>query len=103
LELIQKGVRVNAIAPGWVRVPNQEKVLGENFDWEEAEKTLPAGFIGTPRDIGRLAVFLASEESRYIVGQTLVIDGGQLAIMPNTGDFRGRRRFRFGTEYVGTP
>jgi NAD(P)-dependent dehydrogenase (short-subunit alcohol dehydrogenase family) len=101
LELIQKGVRVNAIAPGWIRVPNQDKVLGENFDWEAAEKTLPAGFIGTPRDIGGLAVFLASGESRYIVGQTLVIDGGQLAIMPNTGDFRGRRRFRFGEDYVG--
>ncbi len=103
LELIQKGVRVNAIAPGWIRVPNQDKVLGENFDWEAAEKTLPAGFIGTPRDIGRLAVFLASEDSRYIVGQTMVIDGGQLAIMPNTGDFRGHRRFRFGEEYVGIP
>ena len=65
LELIQKGVRVNAIAPGWIRVENQEKALGSDFDWQEAEKTLPAGFIGTPSDIGQLALFLASDDSRH--------------------------------------
>ena len=100
LELIQKGVRVNAIAPGWVRVENHEKVLGGDFDWEEAERTLPAGFIGRPADIGQLAIFLASDDSRYIIGQTLVIDGGQLAIMPTTGDFRGPRGVQFGQGYV---
>ncbi len=100
LELIQKGVRVNAIAPGWVRVENHEKVLGGDFDWEGAEGTLPAGFIGTPADIGQLALFLASDDSRYIVGQTLIIDGGQLAIMPNTGDFRSAREAQWGRPYV---
>ncbi len=100
LELIQKGVRVNAIAPGWVRVENHEKVLGGDFDWEGAEGRLPAGFIGTPADIGQLALFLASDDSRYIVGQTLIIDGGQLAIMPNTGDFRSAREAQWGRPYV---
>ena len=100
LELIQKGVRVNAIAPGWIRVENQEKALGSDFDWQEAEKTLPAGFIGTPSDIGQLALFLASDDSRFILGQTLVIDGGQLSIMPNTGDFRRPTEVQFGREYV---
>ena len=100
LELIQKGVRVNAIAPGWVRVENHDKALGGEFDWQGAAKTLPAGFIGTPSDIGQLAIFLASDDSRYIIGQTLVIDGGQLAIMPNTGDFRGPREVQFGQGYV---
>ncbi len=100
LELIQKGVRVNAIAPGWVRVENHDKALGGGFDWEEAASRLPTGFIGTPSDIGQLAIFLASEDSRYIVGQTMVIDGGQLAIMPNTGDFRIPRAVQFGQGYV---
>ena len=100
LELIQKGVRVNAIAPGWVEVPNHHKVLGEGFDWENAPKSLPAGFIGQPSDIGQLAIFLSSEKSRYIIGQTIIIDGGQSAIMPNTGDFRERREYRFGQGYV---
>ena len=100
LELIQKGVRVNAIAPGWVRVENQEKALGEAFDWEAAQKTVPAGFVANPRDVGRLAIFLASDDSRFIIGQTLVIDGGQLAIMPNTGDFRQTIEVQYGRGYV---
>ena len=100
LELIQKGVRVNAIAPGWVRVDNHEKVLGGEFDWGTAERGLPAGFIGIPADIGKLAIFLSSDESRYIIGQTLVADGGQLAIMPNSGDFRGPSEYQWGKDYV---
>ena len=100
LELIRKGVRVNAIAPGWVRVENQERALGTDFDWKEAEKTLPAGFVGTPADVAGLAVFLASDEARYIIGQTMVIDGGQLAVMPCLSDSLGPSQVRFGRWYV---
>jgi NAD(P)-dependent dehydrogenase (short-subunit alcohol dehydrogenase family) len=100
LELIQKGVRVNAIAPGWIFVESHRAMLGDEFDVATAGRMIPAGFIGGPADIGKLAVFLASDESRYIVGQTIVCDGGQMAIMPLTGDFRERRKERWGTAYV---
>ena len=100
LELAPKGVRVNAIAPGWILVENHFKVLGADFNQQEAAGTVPAGVIGAPQDIGHLAVFLASAESRYIIGQTLVIDGGQLAIMPSTGDFREPRQEQWGQGYV---
>jgi len=100
LELIQKGVRVNAIAPGWIFVESHREVLGDRFDVATAGQQIPAGFIGTPADIGRLAIFLASDESRYIVGQTIVCDGGQSAIMPLTGDFRERRSEQWGIGYV---
>jgi len=99
LELATRGVRVNAIAPGWILVENHLKVLGE-FDQQAAGSTIPAGVIGAPHDIGRLALFLASDESRYIVGQTLVIDGGMLAIMPLSGDFRDPRQEQWGQGYV---
>ena len=99
LELASKGVRVNAIAPGWILVENHLKVLGE-FDQQSAGTTIPAGVIGAPHDIGKLALFLASDESRYIVGQTLVIDGGMLAIMPLSGDFREPRQEQWGQGYV---
>ena len=99
LELATKGVRVNAIAPGWILVENHLKVLDE-FDQQSAGTTIPAGVIGAPHDIGKLALFLASEESRYIVGQTLVIDGGMLAIMPLSGDFREPRQEQWGQGYV---
>jgi NAD(P)-dependent dehydrogenase (short-subunit alcohol dehydrogenase family) len=101
LELIQRGVRVNAIAPGWVFVENHRKVLGDSFDVEAAGRSVPAGFIAKARDIARVAVFLASDDSKYIIGQTIVCDGGQLAIMPLTGDFRERRKERWGANYVG--
>ena len=100
LELIQKGIRVNAIAPGWVRVENQEEVLGPDFDWEKETQVVPAGFAGVPADIAHLIAFLASDDSRYIIGQTIVADGGQLAIMPCTGDFRQRRNVKWGKRYV---
>ena len=100
LELGQKGVRVNAIAPGWIFTENHRRTLGEAFNVEEAGKANPSGFVGKPRDIGRLAVFLATEDSRYIVGQTLVCDGGQLAILPLTGDFRDPRVAKWGDRYV---
>jgi NAD(P)-dependent dehydrogenase (short-subunit alcohol dehydrogenase family) len=100
LELIQKGIRMNAIAPGWIFVENHRKVLGDQFDTTAAGKTIPSGFLGAPRDIGQLAVFLASDEARFMVGQTLIIDGGMLAIMPTTGDFRVKRPEQWGAGYV---
>jgi NAD(P)-dependent dehydrogenase (short-subunit alcohol dehydrogenase family) len=101
LELIQKGIRLNAIAPGWTRTENQELAFGPDFDWGEAERSLPAGFIATPADIGRLAIFLSSDESRFIIGQTIIVDGGQSALMAVSGDFRKPRdQYHFGIRYV---
>jgi NAD(P)-dependent dehydrogenase (short-subunit alcohol dehydrogenase family) len=99
LELAPKGIRVNGIAPGWILVENHLKVLKE-LDTEAEGRTIPAGFIGEPWDVGQLAVFLASDEARYIIGQTITIDGGQTAIMPLTGDFRERRQEQWGQGYV---
>jgi len=100
LELIPKGIRVNAIAPGWIRVENQEEVFGREFDWDRESKGVPVGFAGVPKDIAQIVMFLASDDSRFILGQTIVADGGQLAIMPLTGDFRQPRSQQFGTKYV---
>jgi 3-oxoacyl-[acyl-carrier protein] reductase len=99
LEMAPKGVRVNAIAPGWILTDNQLKAM-QDFDPVASALTIPAGFFGEPRDIGRLAIFLASDDSRFFVGQTLVFDGGQSAVMPATGDFRQPRKDRMGRGYV---
>lgn len=100
VELIQLNVRVNCIASGWVLVENQLKQLGENFDAAQAGLGLPSGFIGEPRDIGRLAIFLASEEARYIVGQTILCDGGQTTVLPCTPHFRSPMTQKWGQGYV---
>jgi 3-oxoacyl-[acyl-carrier protein] reductase len=99
LELAPKGVRVNAIAPGWILVENHHRVLGD-FDVEAKAATIPVGFIGQPHDVGRLALFLASDDARYLIGQTLLFDGGQGAIMPLTGDFNAPRTEQWGKGYV---
>ena len=100
LELIQKGIRMNAIAPGWILVENERATLGQDFDFDAAGKGIPAGFIGLPGDVAQLALFLASDASRYIVGQTIVCDGGQTAVLPLTGDFRKRRKEQRGLAYI---
>ena len=100
LELIKKGIRVNAIAPGWIFNENHRKVLGDAFDTEAAGREIPVGFIGAPTDIAKLALFMASDESRYLIGQTVLIDGGQGSIMPLTGDWREKRTAKFGVGYV---
>lgn len=103
VELAHKGVRVNAIAPGWVAVENHAKAFADYSD-EELKKVafdrVPAGFYGLPADVGRLAVFLCSDEARYIVGQTFVCDGGSSSLMSLVPDFRNESKLRFGTQYM---
>lgn len=99
VELAPRGVRVNAIAPGAVPVENHYKVI-PNFDPEEQGRTIPAGFAGCPLDIAHAAIFLASDDSRYIVGQTLIIDGGTTAWMPFGDGFRQPSKNTFGKGYV---
>lgn len=100
MELIQKNVRVNCIASGWVLVENQRQQLGTDFDEHQAGLQLPCGFIGEASDIGRLAIFLTSDESRYIVGQTILCDGGQTTVLPCAPDFRTPQTQKWGQGYV---
>lgn len=99
IELAQKGIRVNAIAPGAVPVENYKK-SGLELDADAFGKLIPAGFAGAPLDIARVAVFLASEGARFIVGQTLVVDGGTTAWMPFSDAFRQPFDAQFGRGYV---
>jgi NAD(P)-dependent dehydrogenase (short-subunit alcohol dehydrogenase family) len=70
------GVTVNCLAPGWFRT-EQSKVLYENQAWVEYIcDRIPLKRPGRPNDLDGAIVFLASEESRYVTGQTLLVDGG---------------------------
>lgn len=74
-ELAQYRVNVNAINPGWIDTPGERK-LASAEELEAGAKLIPWGRMGTSRDIGRAAVFLASDDADYITGSTLRIDGG---------------------------
>ncbi|MDR3773638.1 MAG: SDR family oxidoreductase, partial [Terracidiphilus sp.] len=70
------GVTVNCLAPGWFQT-EQNRVLYENAAWVEYLKDrIPLKRPGRPDDLDGAIVFLASESSRYITGQTLLVDGG---------------------------
>ncbi len=87
LALIDRGIRVNAIAPGVVDTPMWAKVdafyarqggLRPGEKTEQVRSTIPFGRLADPRDIAGAAMFLASDDAGYIIGQTLNVDGGNV-------------------------
>jgi 3-oxoacyl-[acyl-carrier protein] reductase len=74
VELAKRGVTVNAIAPGFIETDMSAAVRNKAGD--RIAKYIPMRRIGTPEDIAKVAVFLASAESAYITGQVLTVDGG---------------------------
>jgi 3(or 17)beta-hydroxysteroid dehydrogenase len=77
------GIRVNSIHPGYIWTPMVEEILRATGDVAAGRRALdalhPVGHIGEPDDIGWGVVFLASEESKFMTGSELVIDGGYTA------------------------
>jgi gluconate 5-dehydrogenase len=70
------GITVNCLAPGWFKT-EQNKVLYEDSEWVEyLTDRIPLKRPGQPNDLDGAIVFLASESSRYVTGQTLLVDGG---------------------------
>jgi NAD(P)-dependent dehydrogenase (short-subunit alcohol dehydrogenase family) len=70
------GITVNCLAPGWFRT-EQNKILYEDKEWVEyLSDRIPLKRPGRPDDLDAAIVFLAGESSRYITGQTLLVDGG---------------------------
>ena len=78
------GIRCNSIHPGYVWTPQTEKFLGDvGLLEQEKAKALsrhPIGFLGEPRDIAYMVLYLASDESRFVTGSEMVIDGGYLMV-----------------------
>jgi 3-oxoacyl-[acyl-carrier protein] reductase len=72
------GIRVNGIAPGLVDSKLTRVTTGHPKRLESALKRIPLGRLGTPADMANVALFLASPMSAYMLGQTLLVDGGML-------------------------
>lgn len=74
IELASRGVTVNAIAPGFIETDMSETV--RNMAGDAIKKMIPMRRYGKPEDIAKVAVFLASDDSAYITGQVVTVDGG---------------------------
>jgi NAD(P)-dependent dehydrogenase (short-subunit alcohol dehydrogenase family) len=84
VDLAPHGVRVNALMPGTIMTPFVERYLSESYaDPEEGRRSIRGrqltGELGTPDDIALAALYLASDESRFMFGAGLVVDGGMTA------------------------
>ena len=82
-----KGVTVNCLAPGWFKTEQNAKLF-ENSDWVSyIEERIPLGRVGRPDDLDGTCIFLSSDASAYVTGQTLLVDGGisvgAVKAMPN--------------------
>ncbi len=79
-EWAARGVRVNAIAPGYVGTEMVRGLIDKGrVDVDAVQRRTPMGRLADPAEIAKAAVFLASDEASFITGETLVVDGGWLA------------------------
>ena len=83
VEIGHRGVRVNAIAPGWIAVESHATAIpGYNPAQAaaDAKQIIPMGRHGFPIDIAKVAAFLCSDDATFITGQTIVVDGGSTSL-----------------------
>lgn len=79
IELGTSGVRVNHVCPGYIVTPMSAALDDPEFVARYIRDHIPLGRTGTPEDVASAVAFLASEESAFITGTAIVVDGGQLA------------------------
>jgi NAD(P)-dependent dehydrogenase (short-subunit alcohol dehydrogenase family) len=88
LELAPGGIRVNALAPGIVKTDFNKELWGSADAAKQLARSVPLGRLAEPEDIARAALFLAADDSSYITGAVIPIDGGWQAA-PSSGGKQG--------------
>jgi NAD(P)-dependent dehydrogenase (short-subunit alcohol dehydrogenase family) len=100
VDLAPYGVRVNAVAPGWVLTPATEEIVADPGQWSKHRSRIPLDRPADPREIAAVVAFLLSDDSSYVAGSVVVADGGLTAgyrftdweAVEQPGGPRGRRR-----------
>lgn len=89
IDLGPMGIRCNAIAPGWIDTPLNASYVDDHPDRhaviDELAKLHPVGRVGSPADVADVVVWLAGDDSRFVTGQVITIDGGRTARPPLPG------------------
>ena len=80
-ELLERGIRVNAVSPGPVETPLYDKLGIPDAYRDQVNKdiaaTIPLGRFGTPEEVAKTVLYLASDESRWTIGSEIIVDGGR--------------------------
>ncbi|KRF26002.1 SDR family NAD(P)-dependent oxidoreductase [Phycicoccus sp. Soil803] len=77
------GIRVNCVSPGMVATPaTRGDLLAPDHPMRDIARHIPLGRVGSPREVVRCALFLASDDASYVTGANLVVDGGWSAVLP---------------------
>jgi NAD(P)-dependent dehydrogenase (short-subunit alcohol dehydrogenase family) len=76
LELAERGIRVNAVCPGSIDTAITDGVDFGEVDWDAYVRTIPLGRRGLPDEVAQAVLYLASDDSAYVTGTNLVVDGG---------------------------
>ena len=79
IEWARSNVRLNSLCPGWIETDLTRPYMGDERIVKSALRNIPLHRFGQPQDIGPAAVYLASDASSFVTGQSIVIDGGQIA------------------------
>jgi len=79
LDLAALGIRVNAIAPGFIKTAMTKDILTNEVFSNMVKAGTPLGYVGEPNDIANAALYLGSDESSYVTGEVLYVDGGWTA------------------------
>jgi len=80
LALADKGIRVNAIGPGSIATDMVKQLMVDDAARDKLLSRTPLGRLGRPSEVASVAVFLASDESSYVTGETIYVDGGRLGL-----------------------
>jgi 3-oxoacyl-[acyl-carrier protein] reductase len=77
-EVATRGITANCIAPGFIKTPMTDALTPKQI--EQIMTMVPLGKFGVPEDIAAAALYLASEEAKYVTGQTLHVNGGMAMV-----------------------
>lgn len=79
LELGRHGIRVNAVCPGYIQTPMSQAIDSPEFVEQYIRTKIPLGRAGNAADVAGVFAFLASDDAAFVTGETILVDGGQLA------------------------
>jgi NAD(P)-dependent dehydrogenase (short-subunit alcohol dehydrogenase family) len=79
VDLAPYGIRVNAVAPGWIKTPQNRDVMGDPAAWSKHRARVPLDRLAEPEEVAAVMVFLLSDEASYLTGAFVPVDGGMTA------------------------